>query len=138
MGKMYKTSKGQLVDMDALRITSEKSTAVGNMDVNGRGDKLGRGGEVTDTVAKQTRAYHRATPKVTKNVSIKEDLAAVVEMPKEGLESIEENMPAPKTKAKAKKVVKKDVKTISKTKEVELEDGSIQIIEGDDDETPTT
>ena len=133
MGKMYKTTKGQTIDMDALRLASEKSTAVGNMGVNGRGDKLGRGGKVKETVAKQTRAYHKATPKVSKKISIKEDLGTKVEEAKEELESITENMPV-KEKPKAKK---KEVKTISKTKEVELEDGSIQIVE-DSDETPTT
>ena len=132
MGKMYKTSKGQTIDMDALRVASENTTAVGNMGVNGRGDKLGRGGKVTETVAKQTRAYHRATPKVTKTVSIKEDIAkTVIDEPQAKLEDIAENMPAPKTKKKTK------VKTISKTKEIELDDGSIQIVE-DNDETAST
>ena len=132
MGKMYKTSKGQMVDMDALRITSEQSTAVGNMGVNGRGDRLGRGGKVKETVEKQTRAYHKSNPKVTKTVSIKEDLATKVVESKEELEEISENMPKHTSKAK----VKKEVKTISKTKEIELEDGSIQIVE-DNDETST-
>ena len=128
MGKMYRTSKGQMVDMDALRLASEKSTAVGNMGVNGRGDKLGRGGKITEPVAKQTRAYHKATPKVTKNVSIKEDLGKKVEESKEELEQMTQNMPK---KEKAKKAKKKEVKTISKTKEIELEDSSIQIVDNE-------
>lgn len=127
---MYKTSKGQMVDMDALRLASEKSVAIGNMGVNGRGDRLARGGKVKETVEVQTRAYHRATPKVTKTVSIKEDLVKKeTSKAKEELEDIKENMPEEKPKQKAKK---KDVKTISKSKEVELEDGSIKIVEEDE------
>jgi len=127
MGKMYRTSKGQMVDMDALRIANDKSPAVGNMGVNGRGDRLARGGKVTETVAQQTRAYYKSTAKASKAVSIKEDIVDVKE-----LEEIKENMPTEKPKPKVK------VKTIAKAKEVELEDGSIQIIEGDDSEISPT
>jgi len=121
MGKMHRTSKGQMIDMDALRLASEKSTAVGNMGVNGRGDKLARGGRVDEPVEKQTRAYHRQNPKTKpKQISIKEDVSATEDVE---LEDIKQNMPKEKPKAKTKK------KTISKSKEVELEDGSIQIVD---------
>jgi hypothetical protein len=121
MGKMYRTSKGQMIDMDALRLSSEKSPAVGNMNTNGRGDKLGRGGKTEATVEQQTRAYYKHNPKAQpKKVSIKED----VDESTEEIESIKENMPEEKPKAKTKKK-----KIISKKQEVELEDGSIQIVE---------
>ena len=120
MAKMYRTSKGKMIDMDALRLQSEQSTAVGNMGVNGRGDKLGKGGKVQATVEQQTRAYYKSNPNAApKKVNLKED---VVE--EETIEEIKENMPEEKPKKKSKKK-----KTISKKREVELEDGSIEIIE---------
>ena len=120
MGKKYRPAKGKMIDMDALRVQSEKTTAVGNMGVNGRGDKLGRGGKVASTVEQQTRAYYRNTPKQgVKTVSVKEDVAEETK-----LEEIKENMPEPEKKSKPKKK-----KTIKKSREVELEDGSIEIVE---------
>lgn len=126
MGKMYRTSKGQMVDMDALRLTSERSTAVGNMGVNGRGDKLGKGGKTEKTVEQQARAYYRQTPKTTKTVSVTEDISKPKKEVATGeVEDIKENMPEEKPKKK---------KTISKSKEVELEDGSIQIVDDNEDD----
>jgi hypothetical protein len=125
MAKMYRTSKGKMIDMDALRLQSEKSTAVGNMGVNGRGDKLGKGGKVEATVEQQARAYYRHSPNAApKKVNLKEDLVEekAVKQAEEELEEITENMPEKKSKKK---------KTISKKKEVELEDGSIQIVDED-------
>ena len=37
---VYKTAMGQLIDMDKLRLMNEKQTAVGNMNVNARGDEI--------------------------------------------------------------------------------------------------
>lgn len=44
--KTYKSARGQIIDLDNLRLKNEKSIAVGNMKVNARGDELGKGGKV--------------------------------------------------------------------------------------------
>jgi hypothetical protein len=49
MGQLHRTSKGKLVDMENLRLSNEKSIAVGNMKVNARGDELGQGGKIIKT-----------------------------------------------------------------------------------------
>ena len=46
MTKLYKTARGKTVDMDKVKLANETVTAVGNMKVNARGDKLGPGGQV--------------------------------------------------------------------------------------------
>ena len=46
MTKMYKTARGKTIDMDKVKLANETVTAVGNMKVNARGDKLGPGGEI--------------------------------------------------------------------------------------------
>lgn len=46
MTRVYKTTMGQSIDMDALKLANEKTTAVGNMRVNARGDILGAGKSV--------------------------------------------------------------------------------------------
>jgi len=49
MGNKYKTAHGKVIDIDNLRLTNEKTIAVGNMKVNARGDQLGQGGKVVQT-----------------------------------------------------------------------------------------
>ena len=44
--KMYKTMQGRMVDIEKLRAANESVQAVGNMNVNARGDVLGPGGNV--------------------------------------------------------------------------------------------
>jgi hypothetical protein len=49
MARIYTTAHGKPIDMDRLRVANEETIAVGNMKVNARGDKLGTGGEVSET-----------------------------------------------------------------------------------------
>ena len=49
MTRVYKTAKGKTLDMDRIKLANETTTAVGNMKVNARGDKLGPGGRIEAT-----------------------------------------------------------------------------------------
>jgi hypothetical protein len=54
--KLYRTMQGRMVDIEKLRSANESVQAVGNMNVNARGDILGRGGNVVtpkETVIKK-------------------------------------------------------------------------------------
>jgi outer membrane biosynthesis protein TonB len=54
--RMYRTMQGRMVDIEKLRVANESVQAVGNMNVNARGDVLGAGGQVVtpkETVIKQ-------------------------------------------------------------------------------------
>ena len=44
--RMYRTMQGRMVDIEKLRAANESVQAVGNMNVNARGDVLGAGGQV--------------------------------------------------------------------------------------------
>ncbi len=46
MSRVYKTARGKTIDMDKVKLANETVTAVGNMKVNARGDKLGVGGQI--------------------------------------------------------------------------------------------
>jgi hypothetical protein len=45
----YRTAQGKVLDIEKLRLSNEKSIAVGNMKVNARGDQLGQGGQIIAT-----------------------------------------------------------------------------------------
>jgi hypothetical protein len=44
--RMYRTMQGRMVDIEKLRAANENVQAVGNMNVNARGDVLGSGGQI--------------------------------------------------------------------------------------------
>jgi hypothetical protein len=47
--RAYRTASGKMVDMDTLALKNETVLAVGNMNVNARGDKVGNGGQIIQT-----------------------------------------------------------------------------------------
>jgi len=54
--RMYRTMQGRMVDIEKLRAANETVQAVGNMNVNARGDVLGPGGQIAtkkETVIKK-------------------------------------------------------------------------------------
>jgi hypothetical protein len=51
--KIYRTAQGKIVDLGALEAQNEHVRAVGNMNVNARGDKLDANGEVISTRSQQ-------------------------------------------------------------------------------------
>ena len=109
-----RTNKGQMLDFDNLLLKNEEEIALGNMKVNARGDKLGRAGKVVQKREEATREYYQNNPKsVVKSVSIKDavDSQTVTD---QSAEIVKKS--TAKTKAK-------------KTKEVELENGDIEIQE---------
>lgn len=46
MPKMYKTAQGKVLDIDRLRLVHEREIAVGNMNVNARGDQVDQYGNI--------------------------------------------------------------------------------------------
>ena len=49
MGRTYRTAQGKTIDLEKLKLQNELVQAVGNMQVNARGDQLGTGGQVVKT-----------------------------------------------------------------------------------------
>ena len=60
--KVYKSAMGRVVDMGALMLENENTRAVGNMNVNARGDVLDSANRVVETKNKQVaKHYQRQT-----------------------------------------------------------------------------
>ncbi len=80
--KIYRTAQGKIVDLGALQVQNEHVRAVGNMNVNARGDKLDADGNIISTRSQQVnRNLDRATntaagPIPTSSRAHKEDVAA--------------------------------------------------------------
>lgn len=67
--KIYRTNKGKMIDMEAMRAANEQATAAGNMRVNAKGDEI-KGGKVVKTAKERVAPYYKAK-KQTARTSIK-------------------------------------------------------------------
>ena len=56
--RMYRTMQGRMIDIEKLRSSNENIRAVGNMNVNARGDILGRGGRIIKPKEQVMREYY--------------------------------------------------------------------------------
>ena len=56
--RMYRTMQGRMVDIERLRAANESVQAVGNMNVNAKGDVLGAGGQVVTPKEKIIQKYY--------------------------------------------------------------------------------
>jgi len=56
--RMYRTMQGRMVDIEKLRAANETVQAVGNMNVNAKGDVLGAGGQVVTPKEKIIQKYY--------------------------------------------------------------------------------
>jgi len=66
--RMYRTMQGRMVDIEKLRSTNESVRAVGNMNVNGRGDVVGLGGTIVKSKESVMREYYEAPKGRTSDV----------------------------------------------------------------------
>lgn len=67
--KVYRTAQGRIVDLGALQAQNEHVRAVGNMQVNARGDRIDANGQVISTRAQQVnRNLDRTTTAVPEPV----------------------------------------------------------------------
>lgn len=79
MAKVHRTSRGDAVDMDMLRLANESTIAVGNMRTNARGDELGSGGKVVRTRAQVMSDYHKLNTSVPHDEPISESPGVIAE-----------------------------------------------------------
>lgn len=87
--KIYRSSRGKTVDMGALMLQNEQVRAVGNMDVNARGDRIDANGKVIDAknrqiqrqVQRQTSAAPTENFSSTQAVRQAQAAKAVLDMP---------------------------------------------------------
>ena len=56
--RMYRTMQGRMIDIEKLRGANEDVRAVGNMNVNARGDILGPSGSIATTKEKVIEKYY--------------------------------------------------------------------------------
>jgi hypothetical protein len=79
MKRTYRTAQGKNIDLDSLILSNEKTIAMGNMNVNARGDELGPGGKVSAKRNQTMDDYYRLNTSSTsraKNQLVRNQQAA--------------------------------------------------------------
>ena len=71
-GKTYRTSSGQQVDFGALLLNNETVPALGNMNVNARGDEIAPDGSITKSREDIMREYNELNTMVPQDGAIPE------------------------------------------------------------------
>lgn len=114
----YRTSKGAIIDMASVRETNKDTIAAGNARMNANGDTIENGG-IVRPARKAAQSTHNVSKEV-RSVGLKGKVDEITE------ES------SVKNKKEEKQPTKASEKKLKKPKEIELEDGSIQIQEDDE------
>ena len=71
---MVKSYRGKEVDMVSLAKKNEKTVALGNAHMNGRGDRLGRGGKIVETREEMLKKYYNANTIQQATVNMKDNI----------------------------------------------------------------
>lgn len=124
MKKIYKTSRGTPIDIDALRIRFENEIAVGNMRVNAKGDTIGKKGQVIEPVKNKAIASHQ-TQKAIKQTSLKSVT------PQQIQKDIAQSTVDALTSGGTKKTISAPVQ--KNKKQVKLPNGDIVLVDEDQD-----
>lgn len=80
------TMQGKVIDVGALMAQNETAIAVGNANLNARGDLLGAGGKVVKKKEQIAKEYHTRNPNSVKSVSLKDVQADVFMSPMQAVE----------------------------------------------------
>ena len=112
--RMYRTMQGRMVDIEKLRAANESVQAVGNMNVNARGDVLGPGGKIATPKETVIRKYYEQPKGMVSDTPIRgKSIPAPKEVVKQPVQKMTPVASKPvEQKISQKKEVKKPVETI--------------------------
>ena len=97
MSNIYRSARGDKVDMDLLRVSNENTIAIGNMRTNARGDELGPGGKIVRTRAQIMADYHKLNTPVAQDTPVTSSSTDTTYSPQKPLKKmtapVAENLP---------------------------------------------
>jgi hypothetical protein len=136
--KVYKSAMGRVVDMGALMLENENTRAVGNMNVNARGDVLDSANRVVETKNKQVaKHYQRQVAAPANHLPTTSTQAAKKQQSqkKSAKEKVAKDTPAP-AKPRAVKVVNESVLDVYNDERLVSNYDKIQAVETTAEDVP--
>ena len=86
--KTYRTAQGKIIDLGAIQLKNEKTRAVGNMNVNARGDQIDANNKIVKSRTQNVnKTYNRQvgnvsdTPVVDQSKKLEEDPFGPMDQP---------------------------------------------------------
>lgn len=102
------TMRGKVLDLTQVYAQNETAIAVGNANMNARGDIVGPGGKIVKRKEQVAQDYHKNNPNAVKRTSIKEVQPDVFLTPQEIMAELNNQAPQAETPpAKGRKIVDK-------------------------------
>jgi anion-transporting ArsA/GET3 family ATPase len=104
--RMYRTMQGRMVDIEKLRAANESVQAVGNMNVNAKGDVLGASGQIVTPREKIIQKYYEQPKGMISDTPIKgKSMPAPKAEPTKTLQKMTQVAPKKTSTPQAKKMV---------------------------------
>ena len=115
--RMYRSMQGRMIDIEKLRAANESVQAVGNMNVNARGDVIGAGGKVVTPKETVIKKYYEQPKGMVSDTPRSKPMPAPKQPPKQAVQKATPVTPkstpkrtvAPRSKPKAESTAKKGV-----------------------------
>ncbi len=109
--RMYRSMQGRMIDIEKLRAANETVPAVGNMNVNAKGDVLGAGGKVVTPKETVIRKYYEQPKGMVSDTPVSKPMPAPRREPPKPIAKANPIVPKttkktvanPKTETKSKK-----------------------------------
>lgn len=108
------TMLGKTIDVGAVMAQNENTVAIGNANMNARGDIVGNGGEILIRKEQVSQEYYRHNPNSVKTVSLKDVQVDVFLTPAEAVAEVKKTIAENKAAMEAQ-IVKAGKKTIVDT-----------------------
>ena len=96
--RMYRTMQGRMVDIEKIRAANESVQAVGNMNVNARGDVLNKSGQVVTSKAKVIQKYYEQPKGMVSDTPKAKPMPAPKGPPAKPVQKLVASKPLPKKK----------------------------------------
>ena len=115
--RMYRSMQGRMIDIEKLRAANESVQAVGNMNVNARGDVIGAGGKVVTPKETVIKKYYEQPKGMVSDTPRSKPMPAPKQPPKQAVQKATPVTPkstpkrtvAPRSKPKAESTAKKGI-----------------------------
>jgi len=130
--RMYRTMQGRMVDIEKLRAANENVQAVGNMNVNARGDILGPSGQIVTKKETVIQKYYEQPKSMVDDTPARVKPAPAPKTPPK--QTVQTMTPVEKTEVKksapAPKVETKPVETVKPKTESKAKKGIDAALDG--------
>lgn len=80
--RVHRTAMGKEIDMQTLMLQNEKAIALGNANLNARGDQIDARGNIVKKREELAQEYYRANPKAVRDEPLEEDNVTEVKVQK--------------------------------------------------------